>query len=117
MALWSPFLVSSTERVVNGSATSSFDLHLDRVDPKWSEKLPLIDYAIFSGAHWFFPRELSLRGRQTRRLRLLPGPQRSRPRAGPSHPKGISGRVPGRQRLQELQEDFQFLEDLFAFAF
>ncbi|GFP98903.1 protein altered xyloglucan 4-like [Phtheirospermum japonicum] len=54
MALWSPYLVSSTERVVNGSATSSFDLHLDRVDPNWSEKLPLIDYAIFSDAHWFF---------------------------------------------------------------
>ncbi|KAL3629250.1 hypothetical protein CASFOL_026472 [Castilleja foliolosa] len=54
MALWSQFLVSSTERVINGSTTGGFDLHLDRVDPNWSKNLPLIDYAIFSDAHWFF---------------------------------------------------------------
>ncbi|KAK4417737.1 protein ALTERED XYLOGLUCAN 4-like [Sesamum alatum] len=54
MAMWSQFLVASTERVINGSATGGFDLHLDKVDSKWSEKLPSIDYAIFSDAHWFF---------------------------------------------------------------
>ncbi|XP_073311085.1 xyloglucan O-acetyltransferase 3-like [Primulina huaijiensis] len=54
MVLWSQFLITATERVINGSATGSFDLHLDRTDSNWSEKLPGIDYAIFSGAHWFF---------------------------------------------------------------
>ncbi|KZV57455.1 protein ALTERED XYLOGLUCAN 4-like [Dorcoceras hygrometricum] len=53
MALWSQFLVSATERLINGSATGSFDLHLDIVDSSWLEKLPGFDYAIFSGAHWF----------------------------------------------------------------
>ncbi|KAG8384791.1 hypothetical protein BUALT_Bualt04G0155200 [Buddleja alternifolia] len=54
MAFWSQFLVTSTERVINGSATGGFDLHLDRIDTNWSEKLPSIDYAVFSDAHWFF---------------------------------------------------------------
>ncbi|XP_075515120.1 xyloglucan O-acetyltransferase 3-like [Primulina tabacum] len=54
MALWSQFLVSASERVVNGSATGGFDLHLDKIDTNWSEKLPEIDYAVFSDAHWFF---------------------------------------------------------------
>ncbi|KAK6155165.1 hypothetical protein DH2020_009413 [Rehmannia glutinosa] len=53
MSLWSQFLVASTERVINGTATGTFDLHLDRIDPHWSEKLPSIDYAVFSDGHWF----------------------------------------------------------------
>ncbi|CAI9758616.1 unnamed protein product [Fraxinus pennsylvanica] len=54
MALWSQFLVTATERVVNGSTTGGFDLQLDKVDQNWSEKLHLMDYVIFSDAHWFF---------------------------------------------------------------
>lgn len=53
-AFWSQFLVAATARVVNGTDTGGFHLHLDRVDTKWSEKLPSIDYAVFSDAHWFF---------------------------------------------------------------
>lgn len=53
MALWSQFLVSATKIVVNGTDTGNFDLYLDRVDPSWSEKLPSLDYAVFSGGHWF----------------------------------------------------------------
>lgn len=54
MALWSQFLVTATERLVNGTATGGFYLHLDKIDTNWSEKLPSIDYAVFSDAHWFF---------------------------------------------------------------
>ncbi|CAA3009109.1 ALTERED XYLOGLUCAN 4-like [Olea europaea subsp. europaea] len=54
MAFWSQFLVTATERVFNGSATGGFDLQLDKVDQNWSKKLPLMDYVIFSDAHWFF---------------------------------------------------------------
>ncbi|KAL3526447.1 hypothetical protein ACH5RR_011103 [Cinchona calisaya] len=54
MALWSQFLVTAKGRVVNGSATGGFDLHLDQIDDNWAQKLPSIDYAIFSDAHWFF---------------------------------------------------------------
>ncbi|KAG8384792.1 hypothetical protein BUALT_Bualt04G0155300 [Buddleja alternifolia] len=54
MAFWSQFLVASTERLDNGSATGGFDVHLDRIDTSWSKKLPSINYAIFSSAHWFF---------------------------------------------------------------
>lgn len=55
-SLWSQFLVAvaAAARVVNGTDTGGFDLHLDRVDTRWSEKLPSIDYAVFSDAHWFF---------------------------------------------------------------
>ncbi|CAI9752659.1 unnamed protein product [Fraxinus pennsylvanica] len=54
MALWSQFLVTATETMFNGSATGSFDLHLDKVDQNWSEKITFIDYAIFSDVQWFF---------------------------------------------------------------
>lgn len=54
MALRSEFLVAATERIVNGSSTGGFDLQLDKIDTRWSKKLPLVDYAIFSDAHWFF---------------------------------------------------------------
>jgi len=40
--------------MVNNSRSGSFDLHLDRVDEKWAWKLPDLDYAIISAAHWFF---------------------------------------------------------------
>ncbi|PIM99496.1 hypothetical protein CDL12_28016 [Handroanthus impetiginosus] len=54
MVIWSQFLVAATERVINGSASGSYDLHLDKIDRNWSEKLTSIDYAIFSDGHWFF---------------------------------------------------------------
>ncbi|KAH6830231.1 hypothetical protein C2S53_000200 [Perilla frutescens var. hirtella] len=50
---WSQFLVTATDHIVNGTPTGSFHMHLDRVDTKWSEKLPSIDYAVFSDGHWF----------------------------------------------------------------
>ncbi|KAK9272756.1 hypothetical protein L1049_003133 [Liquidambar formosana] len=52
--LWSKFLLIAEERVINGSSTGVFDMHLDRIDDKWTQKLPGIDYAIVSDAHWFF---------------------------------------------------------------
>ncbi|KAL2500018.1 Protein ALTERED XYLOGLUCAN 4-like [Abeliophyllum distichum] len=63
MALWSQFLVTATERVFNGSATGGFDLQLDKVDQNWSEKLHLMDYVIFSDAHWFFRQNYLYEGR------------------------------------------------------
>lgn len=53
MALWSRFLVNASQTVVNGSITGGFDLHLDKVDDNWAQKLPAINYAIFSDAQWF----------------------------------------------------------------
>ncbi|CAK9161291.1 unnamed protein product [Ilex paraguariensis] len=52
--LWSRFLVTGEERVINGSNSGIFDLHLDEVDENWAQKLPTIDYAIISDGHWFF---------------------------------------------------------------
>ncbi|XAR71191.1 hypothetical protein NMG60_11028343 [Bertholletia excelsa] len=54
MILWSKFLVSGKERLINGSGSGVFDLYLDRVDDKWAQKLPGLDYAVISDAHWFF---------------------------------------------------------------
>lgn len=52
--LWSRFLVVGEERLVNGSSSGVFDLHLDHVDETWSRELPILEYAIISTAHWFF---------------------------------------------------------------
>ncbi|KAL8475545.1 hypothetical protein ACS0TY_028269 [Phlomoides rotata] len=54
MMLSSQFLISATDVVVNGTATGGFHLHLDEADTNWSEKLPSIDYAVFSDGNWFF---------------------------------------------------------------
>lgn len=53
MALRSNFLVHATERVINGSFTGGFHLHLDKLDGNWTKHISIIDHAIFSGAHWF----------------------------------------------------------------
>ncbi|KAL5796913.1 hypothetical protein ACOSQ2_001733 [Xanthoceras sorbifolium] len=52
--LWSKFLVHGDERMINGSSSGIFDLHLDKVDEKWTRDLPIMDHAIISTAHWFF---------------------------------------------------------------
>lgn len=52
MAFWTEFLVVREERVINGSWV--FDIQLDKIDHKWADKLPGVDYAIISDAHWFF---------------------------------------------------------------
>ncbi|KAL2335621.1 hypothetical protein Fmac_016834 [Flemingia macrophylla] len=52
--LWSRFLIEGTERMVNGTTTGVFDLHLDRVDADWATQLPTLHYAVISGGHWFF---------------------------------------------------------------
>lgn len=54
MILWSKFLVTGEERLIKGSNSGIFDLHLDMVDKNWAQKLPTIDYAIISDGHWFF---------------------------------------------------------------
>lgn len=54
MILWTKFLVDGEERVVNGSSSGIFDLHLNKIDKGWSRDLPALDYVIISDAHWFF---------------------------------------------------------------
>nr|GMC95417.1 protein ALTERED XYLOGLUCAN 4-like [Ipomoea batatas]GME08922.1 protein ALTERED XYLOGLUCAN 4-like [Ipomoea batatas] len=53
MALRSNYLVHATERVVNGSFTGDFNLHLDKLDGNWTRNISTIDHAIISGANWF----------------------------------------------------------------
>lgn len=48
------FLVKSEEIMINGSSSGSFNIHLDKVDDKWTKKLPSTDYVVISAAHWFF---------------------------------------------------------------
>lgn len=52
--LWTKFLVSGEERVINGSSSGIFDLYLDKVDENWARELHGLDYVIISDAHWFF---------------------------------------------------------------
>ncbi|KAI3969975.1 hypothetical protein MKW92_007859 [Papaver armeniacum] len=53
MAFWTQHLFSSAVKIVNGSETAMFDIHLDRIDDNWGQKLPILDYAIISIGHWF----------------------------------------------------------------
>ncbi|XP_057720224.1 xyloglucan O-acetyltransferase 4-like [Arachis stenosperma] len=48
------FIIVGEEQMINGSASGTFDLQLDKVDDDWARELPNLDYAIISGGHWFF---------------------------------------------------------------
>ncbi|KAI4303629.1 hypothetical protein MLD38_039237 [Melastoma candidum] len=52
--IWSPFLVKAAIfEDVNGVSTSEVEMHLDRLDAKWTSLLPSLDYAIISTGKWF----------------------------------------------------------------
>lgn len=58
------FLVFGEERVVNGSSSNIFDLHLDKLDESWIRDAPSADYIVISSGHWFFrPSFLHKRGK------------------------------------------------------
>lgn len=50
--LWSKFLVVGIQKLINGS--DIVDIHVDKIEVSWTEKLPELDYAIISDGHWFF---------------------------------------------------------------
>ncbi|XP_073011485.1 xyloglucan O-acetyltransferase 4-like [Typha latifolia] len=52
--LWTKFLVEGRERQINQSATEIYDLHLDRIDTSWADKLQQTSYVVISAGHWFF---------------------------------------------------------------
>lgn len=54
LALWTRFLVAETEIIQNGTATGSFDLHLDKLNTSWTQKLPWLNYVVISTGHWYF---------------------------------------------------------------
>ncbi|KAI3979083.1 hypothetical protein MKX01_016258 [Papaver californicum] len=53
MAHWTTHLIFSAAKRVNGSKTEMFDIHLDKIDANWAQKLPILDYAIISIGQWF----------------------------------------------------------------
>ncbi|KAL8159759.1 hypothetical protein V2J09_001296 [Rumex salicifolius] len=54
MILWSKFLVGHKERVINGSNSGIYNIHVDRIDEGWAMKVHGLDYLIISSGHWFF---------------------------------------------------------------
>ncbi|XP_020253345.1 protein ALTERED XYLOGLUCAN 4-like [Asparagus officinalis] len=54
LTLWTKFLISGTELLENGTGTGVFDLHLDKLDTSWPQKLPWLNYVVISTGHWYF---------------------------------------------------------------
>ncbi|XP_050225782.1 xyloglucan O-acetyltransferase 4 [Mercurialis annua] len=52
--IWTKFFVAGEERMINGSSSGIYDLHLDRIDNNWGRDLHTLDYIIISNGHWFF---------------------------------------------------------------
>ncbi|KAM0943143.1 putative PC-Esterase [Dioscorea sansibarensis] len=48
------FLVQATEITINGTKTGVFDIHMDKVDTEWANKLQKTHYVVISTGHWFF---------------------------------------------------------------
>jgi len=52
--VWSPFLVEAAIfEDINGVSSGDLQLHLDRIDNKWTELYKNQDYMIFSTGQWF----------------------------------------------------------------
>ena len=53
MVIWTEFFVESAEIIVNGTASNTFTINLDRMNPIWADKLPELNYAVINGGNWF----------------------------------------------------------------
>ncbi|KAL2902728.1 Protein trichome birefringence-like 23 [Bienertia sinuspersici] len=52
--IWSPFLTeAATYEDINGVSTQDIELHLDKLDKKWTDLYENVDYMIFSSGKWF----------------------------------------------------------------
>ncbi|XP_057968589.1 protein trichome birefringence-like 23 [Malania oleifera] len=52
--IWSPFLVKAAIfEDINGVSTSAIELHLDKLDEKWTDLFGSLDYMIISTGKWF----------------------------------------------------------------
>ncbi|KAK1269142.1 hypothetical protein QJS04_geneDACA006895 [Acorus gramineus] len=86
MVIWTRFLVTTTERLANGTPSAIYDLQIDSPDPAWASKLPsLIDYIVISNGHWFF-RQLYLHDNNNNNLiRCVFCPEPDINHIGPAH--------------------------------
>ncbi|KAJ8900542.1 hypothetical protein K2173_025319 [Erythroxylum novogranatense] len=52
--IWTPFLLKAEIfEDMNGVASSEIQLHLDKLDEKWTEQYKKFDYAVIAGGKWF----------------------------------------------------------------
>lgn len=52
--IWTPFLLrAEVFEDVNGVSKSEIQLHLDELDPKWTEQYKSFDFAVIAGGKWF----------------------------------------------------------------
>ncbi|KAJ6723060.1 PROTEIN TRICHOME BIREFRINGENCE-LIKE 9-RELATED [Salix koriyanagi] len=52
--IWTPFLVKADIfEDINGVSSSEIQLHLDKLDKKWTDQYRNLDYAVIAGGKWF----------------------------------------------------------------
>lgn len=52
--IWAPFLLKADIfEDINGVSSSEIQLHLDKLDVKWTEQYKNFDYAVIAGGKWF----------------------------------------------------------------
>ncbi|CAH9124839.1 unnamed protein product [Cuscuta epithymum] len=62
--IWSPFLAEADIfEDFNGVSTSEVELHLDKLDKKWSQHFHTFDYVIFSSGKWFVKSTVYFKGK------------------------------------------------------
>ncbi|KAJ3700603.1 hypothetical protein LUZ61_004308 [Rhynchospora tenuis] len=52
MMIWTEFYVLGMPR--SNALSTSFDIHLDKINTAWTSQLPGLDYLVISGGHWFY---------------------------------------------------------------
>ncbi|XP_050238686.1 protein trichome birefringence-like 25 [Mercurialis annua] len=52
--IWTPFLIKADIfEDMNGVSSSEIQLHLDQLDPKWTDQYKNYDYVVIAGGKWF----------------------------------------------------------------
>ncbi|KAJ4732821.1 TRICHOME BIREFRINGENCE-LIKE 20 [Rhynchospora pubera] len=51
MMIWTEFYVLGMPRT---NASTSFDIHLDKINTAWTSRLPSLDYLVISGGNWLY---------------------------------------------------------------
>ncbi|ONK79411.1 uncharacterized protein A4U43_C01F6080 [Asparagus officinalis] len=53
MVIWTEFLVETNEIIINGTATDTYNINLDKPNPVWGKKLKELKYAVINHGNWF----------------------------------------------------------------
>uniref|UniRef100_A0A2P2IUW4 Protein trichome birefringence-like 25 isoform X1 n=1 Tax=Rhizophora mucronata TaxID=61149 RepID=A0A2P2IUW4_RHIMU len=72
--IWTPFLLKADIfEDMNGVASSEIQLHLDKLDEKWTNEYKKFDYVVIAGGKWFLKTAIYLENNAVKGCHYCPG--------------------------------------------